>query len=58
MCAGPGIGWWRRCGAVRLIQQAVPTELVHEIGDDAMEVEAVIEAGVGEVDEVEAVTGI
>ena len=37
---------------VRLIQQAVPTELVHEIGDDAMEVEAVIEAGVGEVDEV------
>lgn len=36
----------------QLFQHAVPTKLVHEVGNHAMEVEAVVEAGVGEVDEV------
>ena len=36
----------------QLFQHAVPTELVHEVGNHTVEVEAAVEAGVGEVDEV------
>ena len=34
----------------QLFQHAVPTELVHEVGNHTVEVEAAVEAGIGEVD--------